>query len=81
MTPERRKPISHYLDLNYPFVVYPETQGGYSITFPDLPGCVSQAKTKEEIPHMAEDARRGWIQTEYEEKREIPEPSDPVKHG
>ena len=72
--PDNRKPLSDYLELNYPYVVYPDPDGGYAIVYPDLPGCLSQAETRQEIPRMAEDARNGWIQTEYEQGREIPEP-------
>ena len=70
-----RKPLEHYLELQYPFVVHADPDGGYVIVYPDLPGCLSQAETLDEIPVMAEDARTGWIETEYEEGRNIPEPS------
>ena len=63
------------MELQYPFVVHADPDGGYVIVYPDLPGCLSQAETLDEIPVMAEDARTGWIETEYEEGRNIPEPS------
>ena len=75
VTTANRKPLEHYLDLQYPFVVHTDPDGGYVIVYPDLPGCLSQAETLDEIPDMAEDARTGWIETEYEEGRNIPEPS------
>ncbi len=70
-----RKPLEDYLSLQYPFVVHADPDGGYVIVYPDLPGCISQAETLDEIPTMAEDARAGWIETEYGEGRNIPEPS------
>ncbi len=70
-----RKPLEHYLGLQYPFAAHADPDGGYVIVYPDLPGCMSQAETLEEIPAMAEEARTGWIETEYEEGRNIPEPS------
>ena len=70
-----RKPVAHYLSLQYPFVAHADPDGGYVIVYPDLPGCLSQAETLDEIPVMAEDARTGWIETEYEDGRNIPEPS------
>ena len=70
-----RKPLEHYLSLQYPFVAHADPDGGYVIVYPDLPGCLSQAETLDEIPAMAEDALTGWIETEYEEGRSIPEPS------
>ncbi len=75
VTSATRKPLEHYLDLQYPFVVHADLDGGYVIVYPDLPGCLSQAETLDEIPAMAADARTGWIETEYEEGRNIPEPS------
>ena len=75
VTTANRKPLEHYLSLQYPFVVHADPDGGYVIVYPDLPGCLSQAETLDEIPAMAEDARTGWIETEYEEGRNIPEPS------
>ena len=75
VTITNRKPLEHYLSLQYPFVVHTDPDGGYVIVYPDLPGCLSQAETLDEIPDMAEDARTGWIETEYEEGRNIPEPS------
>ena len=75
VTAANRKPLEHYLSLQYPFVAHADPDGGYVIVYPDLPGCLSQAETLDEIPTMAEDARAGWIETEYEEGRNIPEPS------
>ena len=75
VTSTNRKPLEHYLSLQYPLVVHADPDGGYVIVYPDLPGCLSQAETLDEIPAMAEDARTGWIETEYEEGRNIPEPS------
>ena len=75
VTSTTRKALEHYLALQYPFVVHADPDGGYVIVYPDLPGCLSQAETLDEIPAMAEDARVGWIETEYGEGRNIPEPS------
>lgn len=75
LEPTARKPLEDYLSLQYPFVVHADPDGGYVIVYPDLPGCLSQAETLDEIPAMAEEAREGWIETEYEEGRNIPEPS------
>ena len=69
------KPLEYYLNLQYPFVAHADPDGGYVVVFPDLPGCLTQAEKLEEIPEMAEDARTGWIETEYEEGHNIPEPS------
>ena len=67
--PANRKPLEDYLSLQYPFVVHADPSGGYVSVYPDLPGCLSQAETPDEIPAMAEDARTGWIEREHEEGR------------
>ncbi|MBI2171924.1 MAG: toxin-antitoxin system HicB family antitoxin [Chloroflexi bacterium] len=71
----QRKLLEYYLALQYPLNVYAEPEGGYTAVFPDLPGCMTQGETLEELVAMAEDARAGWIETEYERGNEIPLPS------
>ena len=45
----------------YPAVFHENEDGSYTVTFPDLPGCVTEGKTVEEAVIMAEDAMQGWI--------------------
>jgi antitoxin HicB len=71
----RRESLEHYLALAYPYRVLADPDGGYVAVFPDLPGCMTQAETLEEIGPMAVDARRGWIETAYEAGQDIPLPS------
>ena len=73
----KRRPLSDYLEAAYPFRVDADPDGGFVISFPDLPGCISQAETAAEIGPMAEEARQLWIETEYEAGESIPEPSFP----
>jgi antitoxin HicB len=70
-----RKPLSYYLGLRYTFNVIAEEEGGYVIIFPDLPGCMTQVESLDEVAYMAEDVRQGWIETEYERGADIPEPT------
>ena len=76
-----RQPLDHYLTREYPFQVIAAEEGGYVIKFPDLPGCLTQAETVEEIGPMAEDARRVWIEAAYAEGIPIPEPSPPPEYS
>lgn len=50
--------------------------GGWVIWFPDLPGCMSQAETWEEIGPMAREAFEAWTQAVHERGLAIPAPSD-----
>ena len=45
------------------FLVYlePAEEGGYVVSAPALPGCVTQGETKQEALAMIEDAIRGYI--------------------
>lgn len=40
----------------YPAVFTPEEEGGYSVAFPDVPGCYTQGEDLAEAMFMAEDA-------------------------
>ena len=62
------------MKLVYPACFYKEEEG-YSVEFPDLPGCITQGDTLEEAIEMAEDAALGWLLTTLEDGQEIPMPS------
>jgi len=71
----QRASLEEYLARAYPFSVHADPNGGYVIVFPDLPGCMTQVDTSDEIGPMSEDVRRLWIETEYELGHPIPDPS------
>ena len=48
---------------------------GITITFPDLPGCISCAQTNEEALHMARDALGAWIVATEDLGEPVPLPS------
>lgn len=75
------KPLEEYLALEYSFHVIADPDGGYVVVFPDLPGCMTQADSYEEIAVMAQDARTLWIETAYDHGREIPLPSYPEEYS
>ena len=55
------------------------TQEGISVTFPDLPGCVTCANDYAEAVQMAHDCLSGWLYISERDNEAIPEPSDPLK--
>lgn len=69
----QRQPLSYYLGLEYPYTVVPD-DGSYFIAYPDLPGCMTQVEDASEIPQAAEEIRTLWIEGEYEDGHDIPEP-------
>lgn len=72
-----RPSLGDYLAREYPFDVLADPEGGYVVIFPDLPGCMTQVEDLAEIGPMAEEIRRLWIESEYEDGAEIPPPSYP----
>lgn len=60
----------------YPAVFTPESNGQYSVHFPDLDGCFSGGDTLPEAVEMAEDALCLTLYDKEEDHEEIPEPSD-----
>lgn len=64
------------MKLVYPACFYEEDEGGYSVEFPDLLGCITQGDTLEEAIEMAEDAALGWLLDELENGKEIPKKSE-----
>lgn len=66
------------MKLVYPavFTPYEDDSGGYSVTFPDLPGCVTGGDDMAEALLMAVDAASGWILTELEDGNKIPKASE-----
>lgn len=81
MATKTREPLDYYLGLSYPFTASADPDGGYVITFPDLPGCMTQVEDAAEIGLAAEEARRLWIMTEYEDGEGIPIPSYPQEYS
>lgn len=63
--------------LDYPFEMRPlseEEGGGWLISFPDLPGCMSDGETPEEAITNGRDALEAWTAAMKESGREIPKP-------
>lgn len=67
------------LKLVYPaiFDPYDDSDDGYAVEFPDLPGCVTGGDTMVEAFDMAVDAASGWVLTELEDGKQPPKASDP----
>lgn len=57
----------------------PAEEGGYVVTVPALPGCVTQGETYEEALEMAKDAIEGWLETMAELGKPIPKEPDAAR--
>src|SRR5512135_1798465 len=63
----------------YPFEIRAltaEEGGGYLITFPDLPGCMSDGETIEEAVANGADAEAAWLQAAEKWGDPIPKPGE-----
>lgn len=53
-----------------------DEQDGYCVTFPDLPGCVTQGASLSEAIENAQDAASGWVLDELEDGNPAPKASE-----
>ncbi len=64
------------MDYVFPAIFEKNNDNSYTITFPDLPGCISEGKSLSNAIDMAEKALSQWIEYLLAEKETIPNPSD-----
>jgi predicted RNase H-like HicB family nuclease len=61
----------------FPAVFEKGEVSGYVVTFPDLPGCITEGETLDEAMNMARDALQGHIYVMEKEGDKIPAPAPP----
>jgi antitoxin HicB len=72
------KTVEDYLDLPYHIEVIrdnDEENPGWVARVVELPGCITQGDTFDELGEMVEDAMRGWIGVALEDGIPVPEPA------
>lgn len=66
-------PLDEYLARPYPYTVHPDADdGGVVIVFPDLPGCMTQVDSADEIAAAADEIRTLWIETAVARGHAVP---------
>ncbi len=69
-------------EYNYTAVFEPAEEGGFIVTFPALPGLITEGDTLEEARTMAIDALRGYLESLAKDgaaaPAEDPQPSMPL---
>jgi predicted RNase H-like HicB family nuclease len=58
--------------LNYHAVFEPAEEGGYNISFPQFPGCVTYGRTFEETKKRAREVLELWLEELAAEGEKIP---------
>ena len=71
---ELKKQVSYYMSLKYPIKVSEMEEGGYFVEVIDLPGCMCDTNTLEEIPVKLEKAKKAWIEGTLERGGQVPLP-------
>ena len=67
--------LNEYLALPYRMeIVEDREEGGYVVSYPDLPGCLTCGETIESAVENARDAKRVWLEAALEEGVSIPMP-------
>lgn len=59
----------------YQVVLTPEPEGGYTVTVPVLPGCISYGRTIDEAREMIADAIQGYLVSMRKHHESIPQTS------
>lgn len=60
----------------YPAIFHPNEDGSFTITYPDLPGCISEGKSLGNAMYMAQSALAQWIGYLTDKQQAIPPASD-----
>ena len=69
------KTIEDYLRLNYTMeVIKDPDEGGFVVSFPDLPGCLTCGQSLESALANALDAKKSWLEAALEDGLVIQEP-------
>lgn len=61
----------------FPAIFEPGEQKGFCVTFPDLPGCITEGDTLEEAYTMAKEALELHLYSMEEDGDDIPQPAQP----
>jgi len=66
--------------MKFPVTLTPdEADGGFVVTFPDIPEAITQGETEEEALAMAQEALETALEFYFENKRAVPNPSKPKR--
>lgn len=69
------KTLNEYMALSYRMeIVEDKDEGGFVVSYPDIPGCITCGETVELAVVNAVDAKRAWIEAALEDGVEINEP-------
>lgn len=69
------KTLEDYMAMPYRMeIVEDKDEGGFAVSYPDLPGCITCGETVESAVSNARDAKKAWLEAAIEEGISIYEP-------
>lgn len=69
------KTLNDYMEMNHRMeIVADQEEGGFAVSFPELPGCMTCAETIEAAVANAMDAKKAWLEAAVEDGIPIQEP-------
>ncbi len=69
------KTLNDYMEMNYKIeIVEDKDEGGFVVSFPELPGCITCGESIETTIANAMDAKKEWLKAAIEDGIEIHEP-------
>ena len=76
------KSIEEYMSLPYKMEIEPDSdEGGFVVSFPELPGCISSGGDIQEAVSNAKDAQKAWFEAAIEDGISINEPLPVEKYS
>ncbi len=70
------KTLDEYMAMNYRMeIVEDKDEGGYVVSYPELPGCITCGDTIEVAIANAMDAKRAWLEAAIADNIDIQEPN------
>ncbi len=72
----KKELLKYYMELPYSIRIVPEEAGGYFAEVEELPGCMTQGDTIEEVMKNIEEAKECWLTVSIDEGLEIPKPKE-----
>ncbi len=70
-----KKTLNNYLRMNYRMeITEDKDEGGFVVSFPELPGCITCGETVASAVANALDAKKAWLEAAIKEGLEIREP-------
>ena len=71
------KMLNDYMKMNYRMeVIEDKEEGGFVVSFPELPGCITCGETIEVAVTNALDAKKAWLEAAIEDGIQVYEPNN-----